>query len=439
MSEQNKTYKIEKFDFGLNSSDNEGSSSVKHPLEPSSHKIKLTDILTFVKKALLAFYQFLKLAHVTFCRVKWKVSRSIFLGRGIYFKYISNLSILIIVAFGTFVYMGHSNVPGKENFFSKYSNIASANDSVLDSPGGQTVLDQKQSEMVKYTVNGGDTLSSIAHKFSTSDNAISIDSILWANNMNSTDVLRPGMVLNIPPVSGVSHTIQPGENLVQIAKKYGKIDKDSSIEEITGATQEIADFNLLDIKVEGDDKIPVLIAGQNIFIPGGEKISTPSTLPPVARSTPTPTRTPRPAPPAPNNPPVATDAKFIWPVASGGIISQRFSSYHRAVDIADRSGPNLLAIADGTIIRQGWESGGGGFVVHIQFDNGWGAEYAHMMGGTYRFPGAGSKVQQGQVLGRMGSTGNSTGTHVHFMLFPPNNPVNPNGRGAVDPVSVIRR
>jgi murein DD-endopeptidase MepM/ murein hydrolase activator NlpD len=423
MSESNKQYKIDHFDFGFSSQSKSGKR--KKTPEKQAKRLDFASII----KSFIVLYKYIratfKIIISIFSRVKWKVSRSIFLGRGVYFKYISNLSILIIIVFGSFVYLGLESSQDSRGFISKFSNVSSAKESVLFSAGGQTVLNQKQFSVVKYVVNGGDTLSSIAQKFSSSDNIISVDTIMWANGLKESDILRTGTVLDIPPVQGTMHTVKKGDSVIGIAKTYGRVTDSTAPEQILGVTQEITDINLLDVSVEGDKRNPVLVEGQRIIIPGGVMpqpvavVPAPIKKPPVAAA---------PAP-APVVAPVTPGVQFIWPVISGrGLTTQYYSKWHTAIDIADASGPSLVAISSGRVTSAGWQSGGGANVVTIQFDNGFSALYAHMASFSVR---TGDRVVQGQVIGRMGCSGACTGTHVHFSLF--------NNGAVVNPISYVRR
>lgn len=422
MSEKNKQYKIDSFDFGFSGSQKSTSnrqSSPKH--RRVFNKESLIKGFQTINTYLLKAY---KTVFNAFTKLKWKVSRSIFLGRGVYFKYISNLSIVIIVVFGTFVYLGYQASQGNRNFISKFSSVSSAYEGTLFSAGDKTAYSQKPDAVVKYVVNGGDTLSAIAEKFSAPDNVITIDAIMWANSLKTTDILRPGMVLDIPRVQGTLHTVKKGDTIITIAKRYSKINDKSSTEEITGVTQEIADINYLDIKVDGDDRIPVLVEGQKILIPGGVM---PVEAPVKVAVAPTNNLPAKPAAtPAQQQPPkiVSAPGQFIWPVQGGrGLITQTFSKWHTAIDVADSSGPMLVAIASGTVTFAGWQSGGGANVVIIKFDDGvHGALYAHM---AYISVTVGQHVNQGQVIGRMGCTGSCTGTHVHFTFYQNGVSVNP--------------
>jgi murein DD-endopeptidase MepM/ murein hydrolase activator NlpD len=122
-----------------------------------------------------------------------------------------------------------------------------------------------------------------------------------------------------------------------------------------------------------------------------------------------------------------------WPVIGGrGIISQYFSSWHHpAVDIADMSGPGLVAILPGRVITAGWEQGGCGNAVRIQHDNGYVTTYCHT--GFNYVVSVGQRVNTGQLVAYMACSGTCTGPHVHFMLQ-----LTPGG-GYVNPLNYISR
>ncbi|MFA5750319.1 MAG: M23 family metallopeptidase [Candidatus Shapirobacteria bacterium] len=112
----------------------------------------------------------------------------------------------------------------------------------------------------------------------------------------------------------------------------------------------------------------------------------------------------------------------MWPTSGG--ISQRHSWYHQAVDISNRSNPAIVAAQSGTVTTAGWNGGGYGNYVVIDHGNGYKTLYAHMLNNSIVVK-AGQKVTQGQKLGVMGSTGRSTGTHLHFEVIGPNGKLNP--------------
>lgn len=252
-----------------------------------------------------------------------------------------------------------------------------------------------------YTVKSGDTISSIASNFGVKN-----ETVLWANNLSSTSYIKPGQTLKIPLADGVLITVNKGDTLASLAKKY------------TANEQAIADFNLLDYPF-------TLTKGQELFIPDGTMSETAT----IAKTT---TKTSTPSSYVSNQYTGATSissgdtkvGKFLsWPVAGGkGRISQYFHSYHLGIDIADASLPNMVAGASGTVIFAGCYGtcpplgstyGGTNYAWSVQIDhgNGYTTWYAHLKNIYVR---VGQKVTRGQVIGQMGSTGNSTGPHCHF-------------------------
>ena len=117
--------------------------------------------------------------------------------------------------------------------------------------------DLRGSKSVAYVVRGGDSLSVIADRFN-----VSINTVLWANGLTKDSVLRPGMTLKVPPVSGVLHVAAKGETLASIAKKYG-VDE-SAISKQNGPSGKLA-------------------AGDEVMVPGAVKVAEPR---PVAESRP---------------------------------------------------------------------------------------------------------------------------------------------------------
>jgi murein DD-endopeptidase MepM/ murein hydrolase activator NlpD len=242
-----------------------------------------------------------------------------------------------------------------------------------------TVISQKpRDKVVDYKVVSGDTLASIASKF-----GISVDTIKWATSLTS-DSIKPGDVLKIPPVTGVVHKVVAGETVYSIAKKYN-----------TNA-QSIVDFIFNDFQ---DPDTFSLQAGQTLFVPGGviepEQPKYTAMAPQFANAVAG----------------VHGTSHFIWPTT--GVITQYPSWYHMAYDIANNSLPPIIAADAGTVIYAGWNSTGYGNMVMIDHGNGYRTLYGHM---SAIVVSAGQVVSQGQQIGVMGSTGRSTGPHCHFEI-----------------------
>ena len=244
--------------------------------------------------------------------------------------------------------------------------------------------------VVIYLVQSGDTISSIANKFD-----VSIDTLRWQNDLKSIDAIKPGDKLEVPPVTGMIHKVKRGETIFSIAKKY-----DVTAQQIINWP-----FNSY-----ADDETFELAAGQVLVVPDGVKpaeiLWDPKRY--VAQTT-------------PNAGAVSATGQFIWP--AGGTISQRYVWYHRGIDIANKSGPLILAADSGKVTMVGWpDAGGYGNRVMIDHGNGFQTLYAHLSGISVT---AGQTVNRGDVIGRMGSTGRSTGTHLHFEIRTGGSIVNP--------------
>jgi len=246
-----------------------------------------------------------------------------------------------------------------------------------------TNISQKpRSEIENYTVENGDTLSTIAQK-----KGISTETIRWANSIAGDDI-KPGQKLKILPLSGVSYIVKEGDTLESVAKKY-------SAEE-----QAILDFPFND--VPDDFKLKV---GQLLIVPDG---SPPEVKLPKAKPQPQ-YLAQGPSSPAFEAP---FGAQFVWP--AGGSITQYFAWYHPGVDIANRAAPGISASDGGTVILAGWpDASGYGNRVAIDHGNGYTSLYAHL---SNIYVSAGETVSRGQLIGQMGSTGRSTGTHLHLEI-----------------------
>lgn len=244
-----------------------------------------------------------------------------------------------------------------------------------------------RSEIKKYTVADGDTLASIGTKFD-----VSVDSIKWANDLK-TEVIKPGQVLDIPPVTGVVHKVVAGDNIYNIAKKY-HVD-----------AQNIVNFPFNDF---ADPDTFQLTPGQILYVPNGTIEEAPK---PSETST---------GYYAQIQVGVQGTSSFIWPTS--GSITTYPVWYHMALDIANAAAPPILAADTGTVTYTGCLAYGYGCHVIIDHANGYQTLYGHLS--TIEIT-AGQAVTKGQRIGAMGSTGRSTGTHLHFEIRSGGQPLNP--------------
>ncbi len=244
-----------------------------------------------------------------------------------------------------------------------------------------SVSKKPRAEVITYTVQKGDTLSTIGRKF-----GISVETIQWENNITGENI-TVGDELKILPVSGVSHKVVSGETVYTIAKKY-----DTN-------PQKIVDFIFNDF---ANLETFSLVSGQILIVPDG--------VPPVEQ--PTFVR-PRQIFVA-QGPASVSSAGFAWPLRGG--ISQFFSWYHPGIDITNDLGIPIVASNNGVVsnVIAGTWDGGYGNNVYIDGGDGYTTHYAHMSS-IYVSPGQ-SVVAGKTVIGTVGSTGRSTGPHLHFEI-----------------------
>lgn len=241
-----------------------------------------------------------------------------------------------------------------------------------------------------YTVREGDSLSEIAEMF-----GVSVNTILWANDIKDAKTVTPGKTLVILPVSGIQHKVKKGESLASIARKY---DADPA---------DIAAYNGLGI----DSDIEV---GTEVIVPGG-RIAVEE---PKAKKATAAKSTAK----APAAAKTTTASLGNWgnPLP-GGRISQGVHGYN-GVDVSAPAGTPIYAAAAGTVVvakGDGGYNGGYGNYVVLSHSNGTQTLYAHMSSLAV----SGGSVAKGELIGYVGSTGRSTGNHLHFEVRGATNPL----------------
>ncbi|MBA3534041.1 MAG: peptidoglycan DD-metalloendopeptidase family protein [Ardenticatenales bacterium] len=234
-----------------------------------------------------------------------------------------------------------------------------------------------RSEPVIYAVKGGDTLEKIAASFGLQET-----SLIWANPEleRNPELLTIKQELVIPALDGVLHITREGETVESIAAAYA----------VDPAIVYWFPGNYLP---DGAASPP--IPGQRLMVPGGQK---PYEPPP-----------PDVSPPTPKN---GQASYFGWP--AGGYLTQTFSAHHGAIDIAAPMNTPIFAAQSGEVVFSGWDNRGYGYAIVIDHHNGWFTRYAHLSG---MYSDVGDWVQRGDVIALMGSTGRSTGPHVHFEII----------------------
>lgn len=265
-----------------------------------------------------------------------------------------------------------------------------------------TRVERTFKDVALYSIASGDTLSGIAKQFN-----IKTETLKWENGLSDASTLKIGQKLNIPPANGVSHRVAKGQTVEKIASLY----------KVT--PEKIVAMNNL--------KGGVIASDQIIFVPEGKPLPDVQAPRAIASSTGRSTardsasRNVRTTPEKvslQDSSATPKSGKFlIYPTIGG--ITQGFRRGHYAFDIANRSKPPIWAAAAGKVTKASSGTWGGGYGNHAIIDHGNGVQtlYAHL---DYLDVSVGQQVTQGQVLGRMGRSGNVrgvTGIHLHFEVI----------------------
>jgi murein DD-endopeptidase MepM/ murein hydrolase activator NlpD len=239
------------------------------------------------------------------------------------------------------------------------------------------IPDRPRLGIVTYTVQLGDTVGSIAAQF-----GLQPTTIVWSNPAveDAPDLLRIGQVVVILPIDGVYHTVVEGDTLESIADKYDV--EVSAITDCVYNNLQPPDF--------------AIHPGMQLIVPGGEKPYIPRTVTSYTG-------------PIPEG--AQGSGLFQWPVL--GYITQDYWYAHRAIDIGAPTGTAVLAADSGYVTFAGWTDVGYGYLVVVDHNNGFSTYYAHL---SNFYVSAGQAVERGQVIGAVGSTGHSTGPHLHFEI-----------------------
>lgn len=238
-------------------------------------------------------------------------------------------------------------------------------------------------EITLHVVQEGETISEIAARY-----GLQPTTIYWENDLSESSKLKPGQEIRILPVDGVRHKVARGETIYSIAKKYGL---DSS------QAQQIVDYPFNEFL---NDETFELAVGQQVIVPDGVVVAAKASVGVTIKG-----------PQTPDAGPVTASGSFLWPVPGIFRVTQGYRFYHKAIDIANSSGGTIVAGDSGVVAAAGWDSSGYGNRIMIDHGNGFVTLYAHL---SVIQVSPGQRVNKGDVIGQMGSTGRSTGTHLHF-------------------------
>ncbi|MDX1413414.1 MAG: M23 family metallopeptidase [Candidatus Promineifilaceae bacterium] len=258
---------------------------------------------------------------------------------------------------------------------------------IAPAPNPQTFEGKRpQHEFETYLVERGDTPSEIAFQF-----GIKTETLLGGNPQLSQEssLMQPGMELIILPIDGVLHDVQQGDTLESVSAEYG-----IPVEDIIAYEDNNLEFPF---RLYPDTQIMVPGAVAEVFI------WTPPSLSSVRGSS---------SEGAGVAPAVVGTGTFIFPVSSNNF-TQRFWYGHPGIDVALAEGSGVFASDTGTVTFAGWNIYGFGNLIVINHGNGYETFYGHLSGINV-FPG--QIVYQGNVIGAVGNTGNSSGPHIHFEI-----------------------
>lgn len=261
------------------------------------------------------------------------------------------------------------------------------------------VPNRSRTDVITYTVQSGDFLFSIADLY-----GLKPETILWGNYevlKDNPQMLTPDQVLNILPVDGTYYQWKEGDSLAGVAEFF-KVEPDA----ILSFSGNPVDLTLSETSYGLKD-------GDWIVVPGGQRPIKDWGPPAISRS----------------NPAVASYygegfcgaiyegpigyGSFVWPTVGKTISGYNYTAIHRGIDIGGAMGNAIFAADSGVVVYSGWSIYGYGNLIVIDHGNGWQTAYAHL---NTIAVGCGASVGQGQVIGGLGSTGNSTGPHLHFEM-----------------------
>jgi murein DD-endopeptidase MepM/ murein hydrolase activator NlpD len=276
-----------------------------------------------------------------------------------------------------------------------------------------TIPSRPRQDMTTYTVQEGDTIFGISEKF-----GLEPETILWGNYNTLQDnphALQPGQELNILPVNGTYYEWQDGDGLNGVASFFGVTSED--IINYPG--------NNLDPATIGDYARPNIEPGTMLIIPGGRREFVSWSAPlGITREDPALARVLGPGACDPIVGGAVGYGSFVWPTNKHFLSGFDYSpkSNHWGIDLAGSEGEGVYATDAGVVVYSGWNNYGYGNMIIIDHGDGFQSLYAHLSA-MYRF--CGQSVGQGEGIGAIGSTGRSSGAHLHFEIMTATYKINP--------------
>ncbi len=266
-----------------------------------------------------------------------------------------------------------------------------------------------RADVITYTVQTGDTLFSIAQNF-----GIKPETLLWGNFEVLNDnphFLKPEQSLNILPVDGTYYEWKEGDTLTGVANSF-QVDQ-SSIINYPG--------NFIDLTQS--DMNSGIEPGSWLIVPGGKRAIKDWGPPAITRQNAASARYYGEGACGSIYEGAVGSGTFVWPTTDHSISGYAYDSgVHPAIDIGGQIGNAIYATDSGVVVYAGWSDYGYGYLISIDHGNGWASAYAHL---SAIGVSCGQSVYQGGYIGGLGSTGNSSGPHLHFELLINGAKVNP--------------
>jgi LysM repeat protein len=260
--------------------------------------------------------------------------------------------------------------------------------------------DQPRSEVILYEVHSGDTLFGIAAKY-----GLKPETILWSNDRvlkDNPDLLTIGMKLFILPVDGAYYQWETGASLTAIADRFG-VD-----------VFDIISWPGNNLAPDTDPKNPNIVPGTRLVIPGGHRELAQWQVPIIRHGEAMKWAS---AGPGACLKKISSAVKgtgyFGWPTDSHWICGNNYTSWHHGIDLYVEIGGNIYASDYGVVVFSGESTWGYGNLIVIDHGNDFQTVYAHL---SYMYAGCGDNVNKGDIIGLGGTTGNSTGPHLHFEI-----------------------
>ncbi len=264
-------------------------------------------------------------------------------------------------------------------------------------------------DVITYTVQAGDTLFSIALNFN-----LKPETVLWGNYEVLNDnphFLKPNQVLNILPTNGTYYQWKEGDIISGVADFFGVDQKD------------IVDYPGNFIDLASTDPSASIEPGSWLIVPGGKRAIKDWGPPAITRQNAAAARYYGEGACGSIYEGAVGTGTFVWPTTEHGVSGYAYDpGVHPAIDITGQTGNSIFATDSGVVVYAGWSDYGYGNLIVVDHGNGWQSAYAHL---SSIGVGCGQSVYQGGYIGALGSTGNSSGAHLHFELSINGAKVNP--------------